>query len=324
MQLGRLAAMGLLACWPSQEAGSDDGSGREHSIPLFMAHGNAEGRQGFIRIINHSDEPGVVEIVAIDDRGERYGPVELEMDERQTVHLNSEDLENSNADKGLNEGLGSGEGNWRLLLYGGALDIEPLAYIRTPVDGFLTSNDVVPDASMATDDIRWRIIRDDAKENRSNNRLLAGSRTKACAPTWRSSRISRYLGAVGPKSPRPHSRIYIRPEKSWIRLLNLTAEYRSGDWVRGRYNVGETVRSFHGWAGSMSPNTEPRFSDARHASHHVAAGTGGIRYGHCQGLSRARRRFDATVARSCGLPFRGTHAKGTVYGANGGRFRYPK
>ncbi len=114
-----------------------------------MAHGNAEGRQGFIRIINHSDAPGMVEIVGIDDAGERHGPVELEIGQRQTVHLNSEDLENGNTGKGLSGGLGAGEGNWRLRLYGGALDIEPLAYIRTPVDGFLTSvHDIVSATSM--------------------------------------------------------------------------------------------------------------------------------------------------------------------------------
>ena len=382
MQLGRLAAMGLLACWPTlgQEAGSDDGSGREHSIPLFMAHGNAEGRQGFIRIINHSDEPGVVEIVAIDDRGERYGPVELEMDERQTVHLNSEDLENSNADKGLNEGLGSGEGNWRLLLYGGALDIEPLAYIRTPVDGFLTSmNDVVPDASMrhrvpifnpgknANQQSSLRLInpgdveasvtitgRDDAKENgdaeadeppgefrltippgsaqivesadlemgnMESDGIGVGTGkwsldvhsdvpiqviSLMSTPTNHLSNLSAanpgYLGAVGlwqvsfedeevgqgyiillPDSrmyawlPEPHEvdriargtfetapdgvsgsgelfesgKVGVGPGltiSGGSEDFEFTAEYRSGDWIRGRYNVGETVRSFHGWA----------------------------------------------------------------------------
>ena len=31
--------------------------------------------------------------------------------------------------------------------------------------------------------------------------------------------------------------------------FEFTAEYRSGDWIRGQYNVeGETSRAFHGWA----------------------------------------------------------------------------
>ena len=114
-----------------------------------MAHGDPEQRQGFIRIINHSGEAGSVEIVGIDDAGMEYGPVELSIGARETKHLNSEDIENGNAGKGLPDGLGDGEGDWRLLLYGGGLDIEPLAYIRTLHDGFLTSmHDVVPDASL--------------------------------------------------------------------------------------------------------------------------------------------------------------------------------
>ena len=147
MHLGRLAALGVLACGPA--LGQMAEPGREHSIPLFMAHGNAEGRQGFIRIINHSDEAGTVEIVGVDDMGMRYGPIDLTIEARETKHLNSEDVEIGNDGKGLPDGLGDGEGDWRLLLYGGALDIEPLAYIRTLNDGFLTAmHDVVPDASL--------------------------------------------------------------------------------------------------------------------------------------------------------------------------------
>ena len=143
-----LFAAALLLCWPAngQEA-EDEPPGREHSIPLFMAHGDPEQRQGFIRIINHSDEPGMVEIEGVDDAGMRYGPVELSIGARETKHLNSEDIETGNEGKGLRDGLGNGEGDWRLLLYGGGLDIEPLAYIRTLHDGFLTSmHDVVPEA----------------------------------------------------------------------------------------------------------------------------------------------------------------------------------
>lgn len=141
--------MALLLCWTAHgQDAADEPPGREHSIPLFMADGNAEQRQGFIRIINHSDEAGTVEIVGIDDAGMRHDPVELSIGARETKHLNSMDLEHGNEDKGLTGSLGNGEGDWRLLLYGGGLDIEPLAYVRTLSDGFLTSmHDVVPDAS---------------------------------------------------------------------------------------------------------------------------------------------------------------------------------
>ena len=123
--------------------------GREHFVPLFMSAADPDGRQGFIRIVNHSDRSGVVQIYGIDDAGARHGPAELSIDALETVHVNSGDVEDGYADKGLSRGLGTGEGDWRLLLYGGGLDIEPLAYIRTTTDGFLTSmHDVVRETAL--------------------------------------------------------------------------------------------------------------------------------------------------------------------------------
>ena len=53
--------------------------------------------------------------------------------------------ENGNAEKGLSDGVGAGEGAWRLQLSSG-LDMEVLSYVRTS-DGFLTSmHDTVPSA----------------------------------------------------------------------------------------------------------------------------------------------------------------------------------
>lgn len=153
MRFWMLPGMALLLGWTAHgQDAANEPPGREHSIPLFMADGDPEQRQGFIRIINHSDEAGTVEIVGYDDAGMRYpsmGSVTLEIGARETKHLNSMDLEQGSDNKGLPEGLGNGEGDWRLLLYGGGLDIEPLAYVRTLHDGFLTSmHDVVPDASL--------------------------------------------------------------------------------------------------------------------------------------------------------------------------------
>ena len=96
-----------------------------------------------MRVINHSAEAGDVRIDAIDDEGETYGPVTLPIDGGATVHFNSEDLENGNAEKGLSDAIGPGEGAWRLRL-SSELDIEVLSYVRTP-DGFVTSmHDTVP------------------------------------------------------------------------------------------------------------------------------------------------------------------------------------
>ena len=100
-------------------------------------------REGFVRVINHDAEAGEVTIEAVDDTGMRRGPITLSVDAGAAAHFNSGDLEDGNADKGLPTGVGSGEGDWRLML-NSDLDFEALSYIRT-YDGFLTSmHDTVP------------------------------------------------------------------------------------------------------------------------------------------------------------------------------------
>ena len=92
---------------------------------------------------NRADVDGRVRIDAVDDEGYRYAPLFLSLEANETSHLNSDDLEFGNADKGLSGALGSGQGSWRLAL-SSELNIEVLTYIRT-TDGFLTSmHDVVP------------------------------------------------------------------------------------------------------------------------------------------------------------------------------------
>ncbi len=129
--------------------------GREQIIPLFMAADDALDRQGFLRVINHSDRRGVVQIFGYDDAGRSHGPVALTLDPGETQHLNSNDLENGNTSKGLASGLGNGTGYWRLVFRavkdadGRFLDVEPLAYFRNRSSGFLASlNDVASEAAM--------------------------------------------------------------------------------------------------------------------------------------------------------------------------------
>ena len=114
-----------------------------HTLPLVLPASNAA-LTGFVRIINNSFQPGTVSITAIDDTGERHGPITLNLESEQTINFNSRDLENGNAAKGLSVGVGEGSGSWRLIL-DSELGITPLAYIRTS-DGFVTSmHDVTPE-----------------------------------------------------------------------------------------------------------------------------------------------------------------------------------
>ena len=122
--------------------GRDDAAAT-HFVWLFPSASDALGRQGFARVVNHSEVEGEVRIDAYDDAGVAYGPVTLAIGAGETAHFNSEDLETGNAGKGLDGTTGAGEGDWRLELTS-ALELEVLAYIRTE-DGFLTSmHDVVP------------------------------------------------------------------------------------------------------------------------------------------------------------------------------------
>ena len=121
----------------------------EYTLPLVMSGSNAA-QQGFVRIINRSDRAGTVRIRAIDDSGRRFPPVSLSIDAMETVHFNSQDLEEGNTSKGLSGSVGDGHGDWRLEL-GTDLDIEPLAFVRTS-DGFVTSvHGVVDEGPM-----RWQ------------------------------------------------------------------------------------------------------------------------------------------------------------------------
>ena len=114
-----------------------------HALPLFPSASDPDGRQGFARVANRSDEAGEVMVEAFDDTDREYEVVTLSIGAGETRHFNSDDLELGNADKGLAGSTGAGEGDWRLEL-SSELDIEVLSYIRT-TDGFLTAmHDLVP------------------------------------------------------------------------------------------------------------------------------------------------------------------------------------
>ena len=113
-----------------------------HTVPLFPLK-TAQARQGFARVVNLTEEPAEVSVLAYDDDGTEYGPAILSLDANETAHFNSDDLEDGNEAKGLSGGIGSGQGDWRLELTSES-KLEVLAYVRTD-DGFVTTmHEAVP------------------------------------------------------------------------------------------------------------------------------------------------------------------------------------
>ena len=99
------------------------------------------GREGFIRFDNLSSESGNVRITGADDTGRWIDPVELSIAAGAAVNLNSRDLEQGNAAKGLPVGIGDGRGAWILGISTDSdsdLDVKAYSYIRT-ADGFVTA-----------------------------------------------------------------------------------------------------------------------------------------------------------------------------------------
>ena len=130
----RLLGLGVLLAWcPAALAQS------EMNVPLFLSNSDGEGRQGFVRIINHSDEAGMVTVTATDDAGMSPDPVTLALGARETKHFNSDDLEMNDRDR-LSGSVGNPtSGYWRLQISTELDGVEALAYVRTTADGFLTS-----------------------------------------------------------------------------------------------------------------------------------------------------------------------------------------
>ena len=124
-----------------------------YSLPYVLAAGGSQ--EGFVGVENNSGSSGTVRITAVDDTGSSFGPATLSLDGRETVYFRSIELERGNISKGLSGGVGDGRGHWRLFLET-ALDITPLAYIRTS-DGFVTAmHDVAPETEAGSR--RYRVV----------------------------------------------------------------------------------------------------------------------------------------------------------------------
>ena len=144
---------------------------RSHTLPFVTSASNV-GQPGFVRVINRTDRGGSVRIVAIDDTGRRFGPVNMWLPGRHTRHFSSKELEQgvNRQLTGLSGGIGDGAGNWRLEL-ATKLDIEPLAYIRR-ADGFVTSMHEVAAETRAGSRRRYRVpLFNPASDRRNVSRL---------------------------------------------------------------------------------------------------------------------------------------------------------
>ena len=90
-------------------------------------------RQGFVRLVNRSDEAGTVTLRAFDDAGTAYPAQTLPLGAGQAMHFTAADLEEGHADKGLS-GTGDGAGSWRLVLEPEPedLDLQAHSLVRNP------------------------------------------------------------------------------------------------------------------------------------------------------------------------------------------------
>ena len=116
-----------------------DPEGPSHDMLLFPSTGGE--REAFVRVVN-GGRRSAAHVEAFTEDGAAPSSATLALPSGGAVHFNSGDLQDGNWDKGLGRGIGPGQGDWRLRLWGN--DMQVLSYIRTS-DGFLTSmHDVVP------------------------------------------------------------------------------------------------------------------------------------------------------------------------------------
>ena len=115
-----------------------------HIVPFLPPASDPHGRQGFVRVANHSGRDGTATMRAFDDAGTDYGTLTLSLGARRTTNFNTHDLEVGNPAKGLDGSTGPAvAGGWRLELRS-ELDLDVLAYVRHP-DGFVTAmHDLAP------------------------------------------------------------------------------------------------------------------------------------------------------------------------------------
>ena len=116
----------------------------QHGTLAYFLPGDSD-MESVARIVSEAESATTVMVHAWDDQGTTYGPLEFELQPHAALHMTSSDLEQGDPDKGLNEGLGDGEGNWRLV-FSSKLPINVTGYLNA-FNGVLTAMQaVVPEA----------------------------------------------------------------------------------------------------------------------------------------------------------------------------------
>ena len=197
----------------------------QHDLPLVPPASNSSA-QGVVRIINRSERAGTVRIHAIDDSGERFGPVTLSLDAKQASWLSSGDLEEGNASKGLSGGVGDGRGNWRLEL-DTDLDIEPLAYVRTDAS-LVSMHDVAPEEAP----MRYRV----PIFNPASNRFRR-SRLRLVNPGEHDAEVV-IEGRDARGNPAPRGAVRLRVVAGTARTLTAQQLEKGNPELDGRFGKG--------------------------------------------------------------------------------------
>ena len=95
--------------------------------------------QSFIRVINPSNQGGTVTIVGTDDDGHETSEISFMLGAGESMQVNSEDLENGNAGKGITGAWGDGHGKWRATVTGEFAGMRVQGLNRNATDGTVTN-----------------------------------------------------------------------------------------------------------------------------------------------------------------------------------------
>lgn len=92
-----------------------------------------------LRIVNESDEDGIVVITGVDDAGNTSLPVTVLVPSKNAIQLTSTDLESGATSKGVQGFLGRGVGKWRLTIDSDFVGLTVQSLVRNNVTGTITT-----------------------------------------------------------------------------------------------------------------------------------------------------------------------------------------